>query len=462
MQIRTRLTLQFVAIVAIIMLISLGAIYYFSSKYREREFYDRLREKAATTAQLLLRVQQVDSALLKIIDKNKKDLLDRENITVFNYLNQQIYTNNDTFDLDSSRTLLNRIRLEGEQRWTQGQYEVIGIPYVDKFNRFVVTAGAVDKFGLSKLRYLRNILLIVFFVSLAVVAYAGWIYAGRALSPINKIIAQAQNISASNLNERLDEGNRTDEIARLSATFNAMLQRLEQTFQMQKSFVTNASHELKNPLTVITSQLEVILLRERTPEEYRQTLNSVLEDIISLNSVALRLLDLARLSSDEIKLNFRRIRIDELLWQCRDEIMQQHKECTVNISLSLPDDERQMEVMGSDAMLLTAFHNLLDNACKYSENKQVNVNLYTTGSRIVVAFLDEGSGITEADRAHIFQPFYRGLNAGSVRGHGIGLSLVDRIVKLHKATIMLESSVGKGSVFTLTFPSASIFQQQQA
>jgi signal transduction histidine kinase len=460
MQIRTRLTLQFVGIVALIVLISHLAIYFSSAHYREIQFYDRLRDKANSTAELLIKVDAVSAELLKIIDKNKKDLLYKENVTIYNYLNQELYTSNDSINdqitFGSSPDQLNKIRLEGEQHWREGEFEIIGIQYVDKYNRFVVTAGAIDKFGLKKLQNLRNILLISFFLILFIVAFSGWIYSGRALRPISQIVDKVNTISATNLEIRLNEGNRKDEIARLSTTFNEMLNRIETTFHLQKAFVASASHELKNPLTVITSQIEVILLRERTPEEYRTTLLSILDDVRRLNLVSLRLLDLARLNSDEIKVDFKPMRIDELIWECKENIIKKHPNYKVTFTPDLPDEERKLIVLSNEYLLKSAFINLIDNGCKFSLTNEVLITLQVTGSRIILQFKDKGIGIGENDLPFIFQPFYRGLNAVAISGHGIGLSLVEKIMKLHKAQVTVTSQLNKGTIFTVTIPSASV------
>lgn len=456
MQIRTRLTLQFVAIVALISLASHLAIYYFSAQYRENQFYGRLRDKAETAAELLIRVDAVSLEVLKIIDKNKKDVLYKEDVVVYNDLGRIVYNSNDSIHLGAQPDMQNKIRAEGEQHWTSGDFELIGIPYTYKTNHFVVTAGAIDRFGNKKMENLRTILLTSFFFSLVIVAWSGWIYAGRSLRPISRIIDQVDTISATNLGTRIDEGNKTDEIARLSATFNKMLARIETTFQLQKAFVANASHEMKNPLAIITSQTEITLRRERTPEEYRKTLMSILEDVRNLNHVSLRLLDLARLSSDEIKTEFTPIRVDELLWQCREELLRKHPDYKINFTLELPEDPRQLVVMGNAHLVKTTFSNLIENGCKFSPQKEVWVSLTTAGDSVEIRFKDEGIGISANDLPFIFEPFYRGENTVTISGHGIGLSLVEKIVRLHKAELSVSSQQEKGTVFTLTIPSAPL------
>ncbi|MCK7462303.1 MAG: HAMP domain-containing protein [Sphingobacterium sp.] len=159
-----------------------------------------------------------------------------------------------------------------------------------------------------------------------IVFFAGRIFADRALQPVSNIIAQVNGISITNLNERIDEGNGTDELARLAGTFNGMLQRLESAFRIQKNFIANASHELRTPLTVISGQLEVILMKARENEEYRNTIISVLDDIKNLNNLSNRLLLLAQASSEIAEITFSPLRIDDTLWNARTEILKREKE----------------------------------------------------------------------------------------------------------------------------------------
>lgn len=457
MQIRTKLTLQFILIVASILLFSLFAIYYFSEKYRQGEFYNILKNKAITTADLLIKVQEVDSSLLKIIDKSKKDVLYYENISVYNFRNEEIYTNNDAINfsvlLNDFPETLNQIRLYGEKHFSAGEMEIIGLPYIDRFNRFVVVAGAIDRYGLENIKNLKNILAVVFFIVLMAVGIAGWVYAGRALKPISAVVNEVDKISGTNLSLRLNERNHRDEIGRLSSTFNKMLNRIESAFKTQKTFVANASHELRNPLTKITSQLEVSLLKERTVQEYKTLISSVLDDIKNLNEISHRLLQLAKISSIQEDLKFSPLRIDDLIWEAKTEFLLQHSGCKVNFFLDkLPEDETKLTIRGNAPFLKTCFMNLMENACKFSPDKTVTVKLFCRPQQIILLFEDKGTGIDENDLPHIFEPFYRSKNSADTIGYGIGLSLVEKITLLHRAQIKADSRVNTGTIFTLTFP----------
>ena len=232
-----------------------------------------------------------------------------------------------------------------------------------------------------------------------------------------------------------------------------MLERLEESFAMQKDFIANASHELRTPLTSIHGQLEVLMMKDRSADDYRSALASVLEDIKSLINLSNRLLLIARTSAESPVNMYKKVRIDEILWQAREETMRFNNEYRINISIdnSLTDSD-QMLILGDESLLKTAVTNLIDNACKYSQDKSVNIKFEPGEKWIAMVFEDKGIGISEDDQQKIFEPFYRGTNAMSVHGTGIGLALVNRIVRNHNGSIHISSKVGKGTRVILTFP----------
>lgn len=453
LNIRTQLTLKFSYIVFLILTLFSFIIYYFSANYRESSFYSRLEHKAINTAKLLIEVKEVDHDLLKIIDRNTINALYNEKVMIFDYLNRKIYDSHDDDSIYVTKALLDNVRLNNKIFYHEGKMEVIGLLYTDKYNRFVVIASAFDKNGRIKLNNLKWILIAGFFISLALTVFFGRIFAQKALKPMSEVIKQVEKINISSLHMRVNEGNGTDEIAQLAITFNQMLERLESTFEMQKSFVSNASHELRTPLTSITGQIEVSLMKSRSKQEYQATLESVLEDIKNLNMLSNGLLDLAKASSDISEIALSSVRIDEILWETREELMERKKDYSISIQFIEPiEDEKQLTVQGNAHLLKTAILNLMDNACKYSDDKATEIFLSIAENHIVADFTDNGIGIDHADMGKIFQPFYRGKNAGNISGHGLGLSLTEKIVRLHSGTISIDSRLNKGTIVTITVP----------
>lgn len=456
MQIRSRLTLQFTLLVSGIFLMALFTIYFFSKKSSEDEFYKRLKEKAITSAILLLKVDQVDSTLLKTIDLSKHDVLFRENISILDSQGKEIYTNNDTIRFDTPKSLLEKVKQKGEQRFSQKEFDIVGINFSNKNNSYIILAGAIDTQGQARLSSLRKILVSLFSAMVAIVAIAGWIYAGRALRPIKKVIADVQNISTIDLSQRLHNTEKSDEIGHLVSMFNNLLSRIENSFTLQKTFLTNVSHELKNPLTKITSQLEVTLLNNRSAEEYKEIVQSVLDDIRELNQLSNSLLDLAYLDQNNMSLATSRVRIDEVLWEVRENIHSQNSAYKVDIhTVAMPDNEEDLYLQANLYLLKTALQNLIENACKFSDDKMATVSLICSKNELEIRIFDNGPGIAKGELENIFQPFYRTNNTSKIKGHGIGLSLCQKIISIHKGTIEVDSTIGQGTQMTVIFKTKS-------
>ncbi|CAN5237172.1 HAMP domain-containing sensor histidine kinase [soil metagenome] len=455
MPIRTRLAITFIAIFAFIMIGAAQAIFFFSSDYREEEFYSRLINKANTTATLLLDVEEVSIDLLRIITAKDAGVLPSENITIYNYKNDILYTTDTVNAMHITPELIDQVRLDKEVRYKQDSLEVVGVLFTSQYDRFVVFASAMDRFGLSKLKNLRTVLLFVFGFSMIIVVVAGSLFSNRVLLPIKNVIKDVESIDYSNMSKRLGEGNGTDEIALLTRTFNKMLDRLEASLKMQRHFVSNASHELRTPLTAISGQLEVLLMKDRTTQDYKTSMTSILEDINSLNRTSNRLLLLAQASAENAEASFTEVRVDDMLWQAESELHRRKPEYKIDIVFEeMLEDEQALIVRGNDQLIKTAILNLMENACKFSSDNRVVVSIATKPRQITLTFKDNGIGIKKEDIPHIFEPFYRSTAAISVNGHGIGLSLVDRVANLHKGGIRVQSEVGKGSVFTLLFPTS--------
>lgn len=229
MQIRTKLTLRFILVVAAIQLFGSLAIYFFSADYRRELFYDRLKNKANSTAKLLMAVEEIDASLLKKMETDNPVSLPYEKINIYNYRNEIIFSTDDSQFLQITQQILNDIRLKGEIRFTVDNFEILGFLYKDleKNERLTIITCAKDIYGYRRLGNLRTILIIVFATSTILVLVSGWIYSGRALKPISKVIEQVNNISASSLNLRVHKGQENDEIADLANTFNQMLNRLK-------------------------------------------------------------------------------------------------------------------------------------------------------------------------------------------------------------------------------------------
>ncbi|CCH56114.1 histidine kinase [Fibrisoma limi BUZ 3] len=455
MNIRTRLSVNFLAVVAAnVVLLSL-TIYATSAYYRRVDFYNRLADKAKTTARLLIEVSDINERLLRLIDRYNLTALPEEQITVFDQENRMVYQSDLRPDeILETPTLLDRIRAE-ELIWMQhNERQIVGLTYPYQSKEWVIVASAYDEYGLTELYRLQTILVVGTLFSLTLMGIMGWINAGRTLRPIKDVVQQVDAITISKLDKRVRAGNDGDEIAQLATTFNRLLDRVQSAFDMQRSFVTNASHELRTPLTVITGQIETTLIKRRTVEEHEAKWRAVLETIHQINKLANGLLQLAQVSIDEASKTFRDVSVDEVVYQAARLLTTRQPDFQVafliqNDAESEPPD---LTILGDESLLTTAFLNLMENACKFSPNKKVEVTLKADSRWVSVRFKDQGIGISETDLPHIFEPFFRAESVRHIKGHGIGLPLTQRIVQLHAGRITVLSEVNHQTIFTIRLP----------
>lgn len=435
------------------MIIASAAIYFSSARLRKGDFYKLLWNDAGNTANLLFNTSQVEADRVLGIEKNSPLKLQNEKIIIINFNNDIVYSSDENKEIEIRNYVLDRVRLGNIVTYKQSPFEVIGTLFYTTYDRFVVLAAGTDIEGSLRLKKLEVILIIVCLISLFLFFIAGWFYSGRALKPISEVVKNVEEISITSLNLRVYEGNGTDEIGRLAKTFNKMLERLETSFAMQKNFIANASHELRTPLTSINGQLEVLLMKDRSADDYKTALSSVLDDIKSLIDLSNRLLLIARTSAEGPVHFNKKIRIDEILWQAQEEITKFNNDYRINISMdnSLTDAD-QMIVVGDDYLLKVAVSNLIENACKYSTDHKVDIRFRHIEKFIEVVFEDKGIGISEKDLKKIFEPFYRGDNTISFSGTGIGLPLVNQIIKNHNGTVEIASVINSGTTVKILLP----------
>lgn len=455
MKIRARFTLMFAIIVGIMLSFFSYAIYYLSEDYRQEDFHARLKSRAIEKFESVIKD---DTKTIEIsadrIKENNLHSLTNEQITIYDENKKLIYNDN-SFSFPKPE-LIKSIPKNETYFWSEKDKEGIGFIYPYQGKNYALFVSATDKHGASYINNLKKILTIRFFIIILIIFISGWLFAGYFIKPITNIVKQAENITSKNLSYRLKSNHFKDEIGKLTTTFNNMLDRLETAFTIQKRFVSNASHELRNPLTAISGQIDVTLMKDRKKEEYRATLESVSTHIRNLRILTNNLLELANSDVDTLFQNFDEIRIDEVLWNTRDEILKQKPECNINIIFEkITDNEELLMCKGKAKLLETAFLNIIDNACKFSKDKTVKIKVVSEKKNIIVLFTDKGIGMPETYLNHIFEPFYRGDNTHGIPGKGIGLSLVRGIIKLHSGKIFIHSVLNEGTTVEIVLPNLS-------
>ena len=205
-----------------------------------------------------------------------------------------------------------------------------------------------------------------FIICIILIVVIGRFLLKQFINPVSRIITRAEDISASNLHLRIDVKNNNDEIEKLASTFNQMLDRLEKSFASQKEFVSNISHELRTPLAAITTELEIALMKERSPEEYKKIIGLALNDVYRMTRLSNGLLNLAKATYDQKEIKFKEVRLDELLMDARQSVQKSNNEYKVNVIYeSEIENDASISVVGNEYLLKVAFINLMENGCKF-------------------------------------------------------------------------------------------------
>ena len=462
MNLRTRLALTFILAVSPVLLLFLAYFYYYFYRSKQEDFSNTLRNQGITMTHLLLEKKALSGSLLRRIDEDTYTTYSNRRVAIYDVHDKLLYDSGELNNLHRDKAgfiitpaLLAQIARQKEVQITDGPRSGIGL-LLHQPNGYYhkVVSYAIDDYGRDKLREAILVSAASFLVAFLVVIVLGRLFARRSIKPIADMIHQIERISVSNMETRLISRNNGDELARLAATFNEMLDRIS-NFEMQRSFVSNASHELRTPLTLITNQIEVALIKPRTDGEYREMLRSILEDINKLNALSNGLLELAQFDGKHMQVTWSTLDLDEVLYEAVATILHKHPDYNVTFVTDLQDEDASLPsipIRAEESLLTMAFINLIENGCKFSPDHQARIRLLISPATVQVTIEDRGIGIATAELDYIFQPFYRATNARVVNGNGIGLSLTEKIIKLHGGSIAVQSQLNSGSTFIISLP----------
>lgn len=298
------------------------------------------------------------------------------------------------------------------------------------------------------LRSFRNIILIVMPIIFLIATVGIYYITSWALSNLTIFSTQVGRITASNLNERIQDDRLDMELKPLAKSFNTMLGHLEAAFLRQREFLSDASHELRTPTSVIKSLCDVTLRKPRSVVEYKEALGSINDASKKMGGIIERILQVSRLESKTFQMNMERVELSLILRDVVTLITPSAEERRVKISL----EDWSGTVIGDHKRLTEAFVNVIENAVKYTpSNGSVSVSIDDTSKYAVVNVKDTGIGISDEDKDVIFERFYRvDKSRETVPGTGLGLSIVKAIIEAHHGKIEVESKVGRGTCFKIS------------
>ena len=436
MKIQSRILISVVSF-QLVLLISFGVIiFHFSKEYVNNNFRKELEYRANIDKRFILENKLIPQDEYEDILKQYSENLNDEIIYNISYP----YSNDSIFE--KSKKLLPQVFIDELLHNKIAYYSddsslrIFGKEYTVTNKKYIVIISAKDTDGASLLKQLYNIIFTGILSISIVLLIVSFFLAKSILNPIKRKIYTAMKISSSNLHERITVENPNDEIGHLAIAFNRMLDRLEESFKLQSSFISNASHEIKNPLTMITGTAEIALLKDRSIDEYKQTLDSILQDSEYLNSLVNQLFLLAKTDANFEKLPKSKFSLIELL----ETISSQNKKLfNDKVKIIISKKSHTVSLYGNKDLLNSSIQNIIDNAIKFSNGKEVVIETLKVERRIEITITDNGPGVNDDEIMKITTAFYRSEKVRNINGHGIGLALTKKIIELHNGKITFEN-----------------------
>ncbi len=295
---------------------------------------------------------------------------------------------------------------------------------------------------------------IVYFLLVFVLALQGLFIIRKLTDGLTYLSSKIQTITSKNLNEKITEINRDDEIGEMAHAFNQLLSRLDEAFRREGQFIGDVAHELKTPLSVQRASLELTLSKDRSKEDYKIAIEEALSDSNRISTTIKNILDLAWSNTEDAQKGATTINISEVVTEVKEVATKLAFDKNLIINGSIDKD---VIISGRKDKLFRAFLNIVDNAVKFSPNNaSITIDLRTKNNLAVFQVKDNGLGIHKEDLPYVFERFYRGSRTDKIFGSGLGLAIVQAVVKAHQGTIDITSKVGKGTFVAVSLPKINI------
>jgi len=460
MPIRLRLTLWYLLILTIVLIAVAAGVYGFVAT-EERQSVDRiLRERAESFASAYageINEEPAEKAFQEVgRNYDEDDVLIYANVRNIVWRSpQRLLRVADFRSIPDVRIAIDRAFGGHEQHTSFGDIRVIAAPIPGSQFVFVSTESLAGRRG--ALLRLRNAFTIVIPLALVIAAIGGYFLAARSLAPVAQMTDAASRIEAENLSERIAVRNPSDELGRLGAVLNALLERLERAFQQQKQLLADTSHELRTPVTIIRSETDVTLSRERSPEEYRRALDSIRNEAAHLTSLIDAVLLLARADARQLRIAREPLNLGDVVRETAHSLRTIAERRGIDLKCFI---DGPMPMEGDTGLIRRMLLNLLDNAIKFTESGgRVRLDAHRAGPHYVIKVTDSGAGISREAQEHIFDRFFRadsarGRDRDTTSGAGLGLAIARWIAHAHGGDLRLVQSTSSGSIFEATLPAS--------
>lgn len=453
MRIQTKTGILFTIITATIILFISWTSYFITKRFVNRDFLKRLELRVVVATKVLFEQDHITTNTYEELRKRYLETLtqEREYVVKLDTLNK-IRNSKSTIPYSYIQRIIEQ---QGNTVYFhKADMDFAGIFYPDETGDFVVIKSAVNEHGITTLSNLRNIKVATFILAVIIVYTTSIFFSKKTFQPVRDIIEKTKDISAYNLWLRLEDKGGGDEVAELSRTVNNMLDRLQTAFETQNNFISNASHELRTPLTNIVGEADWALTKQRTQEEYQQSILSIQQHADQLHRITSDLLTLSQISfKGGVEQEWEEIGLLELIEESAYSVKNLIKGTELDLDLDetvLPQEN--LSIRGIRNLLKLALGNIIANGAKYSNQNKVSITLTQRGEHIIIGIVDRGIGIPANEISRIFEPFFRASNTGMYEGYGVGLPLAMNIIRIHKGNIEVNSVQSEGTLVIISLP----------
>ncbi len=443
-----KLTMVYTVIFIIVIIVLNGGVYFFLSNFVE----DNARDGIDNTLQFVLpKLSSIEGGLDPDDAEFLQDISRTEGNIYFRVLDYKQ-------DVVAQSSVLQGMDIPIMQ----------GYGYLNKGDRrFITKSVVISNFGFLigyfqiarevTLEYrflgkLLTLLIITGLIGMFAAIIAGYTVTRKTLKPVKQMTDTARSISISDLGQRLKIEGPEDELTNLGQTFNSMLDRLEKSFKRQQQFVSDASHELRTPISVIQGYINLLDRWGKNEEDIRdEAIVTIKTEVQNMKSLVERLLFLARGESDNLDIKKVKFRVDDLVQEMIRETSVLARDC-VKIKNRVLD---QVKFYGDRKMIKQMLRIFVDNSLKYTpEGGEISIDVQDLGDEFSLSVCDTGRGIPEEDLPHIFKRFYRVDKSRSEKngGTGLGLAIARWIIDIHEGSVDVESSLGEGTKIEIVFP----------
>ncbi|TJZ60808.1 HAMP domain-containing histidine kinase [Sphingobacterium olei] len=406
--------------------------------------FRELQNKTLLAAVFYLEADEQSHPERESVKNQLQKTISRTNIAIYNNYNIQ-KAGEMNVDTAITTAFINNTRDQHKGSLVTQDHFYHGIFYQDNEGDFVVITREWKGNFNAQMQSLLYILIAAFIFGIVLIYIFSQFLGRVAYDPILKMMKQIKDRDEKNFQEPLILQNSYAEITELVQTYNVFIERLGQTFAIQKNFIDYISHELRTPITALLGTLEVTSNKPRTDEEYKQVIKQLKQYTLDLET---SLDNMMLLSGAKTNFEFKSIRVDEIIWKVIEDAYLYHK-AQIQVTMDV-QEPNALNLYGNARLLESAISNIIENAIKYSSNQPIEVHMNMVNDRLVVRIIDKGIGIPSTELKNITQNFYRGTNTNNFQGKGIGLSMSGVIFTLHQIKMEVKSD-STGTRIALTF-----------